>query len=151
MRLKMKEGQRLSASTCALCDIEITLDNDSREHIVPEAIGGRRRVRGFLCKHCNSTAGHGWDAVAAEQLNFLCLLFAITRQRGTVPAGDFETQSGQAVRVHSDGHLSLPSARPEFTESESTVHIRASTHTTREAEKLLCGMKRDIQNLTLTG
>jgi hypothetical protein len=72
----------------------------------------------------------------------LCLLFAITRQRGTVPAGDFETQSGQAVRVHSDGHLSLPSARPEITELEPTVHIRASTYTTREAEKLLRGMKR---------
>jgi hypothetical protein len=136
-----------AATKCALCDIEITPDNDSKEHIIPEAIGGRRQVRGFLCKKCNSAAGHNWDAAAADQLNFLCLHFAIKRQRGTVPAGDLETQSGEAVRIHSDGHLSLPNRRPVVTESSSTTEINARTHTKNEAEKLLRGMKRRFPKL----
>ena len=137
----------MSGSNCALCDIEITLDNDSRAHIVPEAIGGRRWVRGFLCRVCNSLAGEKWDAVAVKQLNYLCLRFAIQRQDGTVPAGGFETQSGQAVRIHPDGHLSLPDARPEVTESGSTAQIKARRHTKPEARKLLLGMKRRYPKL----
>jgi hypothetical protein len=143
----MMKGQQMSGSNCALCDIEITLDNDSRAHIVPEAIGGRRWVRGFLCRVCNSLAGEKWDAIAAKQLNYLCLLFAIERQDGTVPAGDFETQSGQAVRIHRDGHLSLPDTRPEITESGSTAQIKARRHTKPEARKLLLGMKRRYPKL----
>ena len=139
----------MSGAHCALCDIEITRENDSREHLIPQAIGGRRRVHGFLCKGCNSKAGEKWDAIAAEQLNYLCLLFAIQRQKGEVRTGDFETQSGQAIRIHADGHVSLPDSPPEVTESDSTAQIKARRHTKSEANKLLLGMKRSYPKSTL--
>ena len=137
----------MSGLNCALCDIEITRGNGSREHIVPNGIGGRKGVRGFLCRACNSGAGEKWDAVAAEQLNFLCLLFAIQRERGTARAGDFVTESGQAVRIHSDGHLNLPSAPPKVTEYGSTAEIQARVPTKRDAKKLMLGFKRRYPKL----
>jgi len=137
----------MSGSYCALCEKEITLDNDSREHIVPESIGGRRRVGGYLCRDCNSIAGAKWDAVAAEQLNALCLLFGIQRQDGTVPAGDFETESGQTVRVHPDGHMSLRDVEPTVTISGSKAQIKARRRTKAEARKMLNGMKRRYPKL----
>jgi HNH endonuclease len=143
----MMKGQQMNGSNCALCDIEITRDNDSLEHIVPNGMGGRRRVRGFLCRDCNSRAGEKWDAVAAEQLNFLCLLFAIQRERGTVRAGDFVTESGERVRIHSEGYLTLATAPPRVMEYGSTAEIKARVPTRREARKLMLGFKRRYPKL----
>ena len=44
---------------CALCEAPSGNGNDSREHILPNAIGGRKTVRGFLCRVCNTMAGEG--------------------------------------------------------------------------------------------
>ena len=60
---------------CALCDIIITNENDTKEHIVPNAIGGRKKIKGFICRACNSTSGDSWDKELAKQLNPLSLFF----------------------------------------------------------------------------
>ena len=43
----------MSERICVLCESQITDGNDSRKHLIPNAIGGRRKVRGFLCNICN--------------------------------------------------------------------------------------------------
>ena len=134
---------------CAICDTEITLASDSREHIIGNAIGGRRRVRGFLCNGCNCKAGHNWDEVTAHQLNWLSLHLGVKRQRGAVQAGDFVTVSGKPVRIHPEGHLTFPNAPPEIRETGSTVEIRARVRTRDEAQQLLRGMKRRYPTLDL--
>jgi len=101
----------------------------------------------FFAETVTVGPGEKWDAVAAEQLNFLCLLFAIRRERGTVRAGDFVTESGQAVRIHSDGHLTLASARPKVAEYGSTAEIKARVPTKHEAKKLMLGFKRRYPKL----
>jgi hypothetical protein len=137
----------MSVPFCALCNQELTPDNDSREHIVPESIGGRRRVKGFLCIDCNSRAGEKWDSVTARQLNALCLLFAIQRQTGTVRTRPLKTESGQIVRLHADGHLSLPDTQPAITIDGSEVKIQAPRQTTAEVRKMLRGLERRYPQL----
>lgn len=51
---------------CWLCGILLTKKNRSREHIIPEALGGRRTVGDFLCRHCNNSAGSKWDAALVK-------------------------------------------------------------------------------------
>lgn len=51
-----------SPSLCILCSTRLTGETDSGEHIIPDAIGGRKAVRGFICKDCNSRTGTDWDA-----------------------------------------------------------------------------------------
>lgn len=68
---------------CALCDVLLTPESNSREHLLPNGIGGQKTVRNVFCKACNNRTGSAWDADLTKQFNPLNLLFAIKRDRGT--------------------------------------------------------------------
>ena len=125
---------------CCLCGDVLHTDNDTAEHIIPNAIGGRRRVVGFICRDCNSRSGERWDAELARQLAPLCVLLGIKRQRGQVAPQTFRTSSGGGVRMNPDGTMILPTLEPQVeTEgSTTTVHIEASTRR---------GFRRMVQRL----
>ena len=132
---------------CAFCDVEITTTNDSREHIIQNAIGGARKVRGVFCKTCNNTTGAKWDTEAARQLQFLTLHLGVVRDRGDGRAGEFVTLSGRTVRKHQDGHLSFPASKPSITPKGEGVQIRLQATTRAEAAKTLKGLKRTYPKL----
>lgn len=75
----------ISNRTCALCNTALTKANSSKEHLILNAIGGRRKISGFLCANCNSSTGEDWDAALAEQLNPFSVFLGIQRERGTPP------------------------------------------------------------------
>lgn len=130
--------------TCALCDIEITTANDSKEHLIPNAIGGRKKVRGILCRTCNSTAGDKWDSELAEQLNFLTLNFSIRRQRGgEAPSQEVKTIKGEAWQVHPGGKLGL--ADPSCVATPTGAggfDVQIKARTMAEARKMVEGLAR---------
>lgn len=134
--------QNNQAPHCALCDDPITSDNDSKEHIIPNAIGGRRKVKGFICQPCNNESGKTWDAALAEQLNPLSLLLQITGERGAPPSQVFETIGGKSIRLNADGKMEL--AKPVFNKTHNDdsdlVHIQARS--VEEAKSMLSGLKR---------
>lgn len=49
--------------TCWLCDNELTT---TKEHIIPESMGGKKTVQGFICRDCNSMTGHNWDVAVTN-------------------------------------------------------------------------------------
>jgi HNH endonuclease len=122
---------------CILCSIEITGGNDSREHLIQNSIGGRKRVRGVTCKTCNSATGEEWDAEFARQLQPLSAFFSITRQRGEVPPHLLTTVSGQEFIRRSDGQMTV--ARPSYEEAQTDggVRISISAPTMQQARQLL--------------
>ncbi len=132
---------------CALCGVELTPENDSGEHLIPNSIGGRRKVFGAFCIPCNSTTGSLWDAEVARQLQFLSLKLGVLRDRGTVRSGEFATASGAPVRVHADGSLSFPPTKPLVTEEGKGVKIQIRARTRVEAKKTLRGLKRRYPKL----
>ena len=63
----MKQGSSKDAARqCALCGEPFADGDDSREHIIPNAIGGRKKIAGFLCRNCNSKTGKEWDSELAR-------------------------------------------------------------------------------------
>ncbi len=68
------------AGQCTLCSCSLTADNNTEEHIIPNAIGGRKKVQGFICRTCNSESGSEWDNELARQLNPLSIHLGIRRQ-----------------------------------------------------------------------
>lgn len=92
---------------CALCGKEFGTPGvvDSREHIIPNSLGGQKKVTGIICDACNNRTGLDWDAVLADQLSFVSVLTNAKRDRGEQPCFEAKTQSGKTVRVHADGHL----------------------------------------------
>jgi len=134
---------------CALCDVLLTPESNSREHLLPNGIGGRKMVRNVFCMACNNRTGSAWDADLTKQLNLLNLLFAIKRDRGNVQAEDFITASGQEVRVHPEGHLTFFPQEPVRTQTEEGLRVQTRVGTEREAKRFLSGMKRRYAKLDI--
>lgn len=128
---------------CALCDVEITEENDSREHIIPNSIGGRKKVKGFICNLCNNTTGSRWDTELAKQLNPLSLIFHIQRERGEPPSQTLETTNGEKLTLHHRGGMS-PS-KPEFKKEarDNKTAISITARDAEEAKRMLKGIKKD--------
>lgn len=135
---------------CVLCSTPFTQDNASEEHLIPRAIGGRKKVKNFICKPCNNRAGSTWDAELAKSLNPLSLLCKIKREGNDVPAQEFSFLSGEKVLLKPDGSMTL--SAPTFSKSEKedgSLQINIQARSTAEAEKMLKGLKKKHPNFNI--
>ena len=78
------------AKYCGICDELLTDENDSKEHVIPNALGGRCVVQGFLCGPCNNRAGSEWDAPLVKALQHFSILLGVRRVRGSVQPAQFD-------------------------------------------------------------
>lgn len=128
---------------CVLCDEPIAAENDSKEHIVPLAVGGHRKVRYFICRDCNNRTGHQWDAELAKQFGWFSAVLDIKRESRTpAPKVKITTIDQQEVYLHAGGRLEL--TRPTFEdvalpEGGRQVSFRARTE--KEAKQILHGLQ----------
>ena len=129
------------------CGNSLTEDTSSKEHVIPNAIGGRKKVTGFICNSCNNRTGAAWDADLASQLNPLGLLLSISRQRGEVPSQIFSTSSGGEVRLLSDGRRTIAKPSHQITTAGENTHITIHARTMRELRRLINGMRRKYPSL----
>lgn len=127
---------------CALCDERFLLRTSSREHVILNAIGGRKKVKGFLCEPCNSRSGHTWDADLAKQLNGLSLFFSIDRERGPVTSQEFRTSSGKSIIMTENSLQEKETSYKAFI-IDGRVDIKIQARTLSDARKMLNGLKRN--------
>ena len=132
----------MTVRECVLCGCVLIEANSTDEHIIPNAIGGRRKVAGFICINCNSETGSKWDSELARQLNPLSLYLGIRRQRGSVPSETFPTFSGGSVRVGADGRMTT--GKPEMVETAEgdATRIHVSAPNMREMRRQIEGLRR---------
>jgi len=127
---------------CAICGQEIAPADETEEHILPGAIGGRRIVRGFLHDGCNHRSGHTWDAELEKQLRPLALHFGVKRQRGRTLRMAITTTAGETFLLNSGGQLEM--ARPDIKRTPipngETIQVRAGS--IAQAREVLAGVKR---------
>lgn len=128
-------------SNCLFCNVELTSANSAKEHIIPNAIGGRLKSSTLDCLKCNNECGAACDSALADSLNPLANLLGIERENGEPPP-IVGTMGGKGVRLDADG-------KPEFTKPEhevkkdgSTVQISIKARDLREARKMLEGFAR---------
>lgn len=134
-------GLRLGP-VCALCGHGITPGDDSEEHIISAAIGGRRTVLGLLHRTCNNRAGHTWDAALEKQLRPLALHFNVNRQRGQTLRMAITTTAGEAFLLGPGGQLEM--ARPEIkrTPTSDGENLQVTVGSMAEARQVLEGVRR---------
>jgi len=141
----------MTSPKCALCDVEITEENDTKEHLIPNAIGGRKKVKGFICEGCNNTSGDDWESELAKQLNPLSLFFGISRERGEAPSQLFETTGGDRLKLNLNGSMDIE--KPLYTESPlesgAGVQIQIRARSIPEAKRMLKGVKRKYPQVDL--
>ncbi len=137
-------------TTCILCNSQITSANDSKEHVIPQSIGGRKKVSGFLCQRCNSKAGETWDAKLASQYNWFAVMLNIKREFNTPPPANLvKTASGQGYRVHPDGKMSLD--KPLVTEERTSNgrRISVTARSLAEARDILKNIQRKYPEVAI--
>ncbi len=127
--------------SCALCDCAIDKNNDSREHVIPNAIGGRTELKGFLCEKCNNERGRNWEAALAKQLNYFCLALRIKRARGRPPGQFVTTTEGTTLYLNPNGTLTNRSPIFEKAASEGKMHLKLFARDESEARKILRSIK----------
>jgi hypothetical protein len=131
---------------CIVCQSPITPTIDSREHVFPNAVGGRLKVREFICRSCNSGAGETWDSALSEQMQPFCHLFAIVRDRRELPPLPIVTTAGEKLMMLPKGGFTL--TKPELTRAriaEGTA-IRIQARDMAEARRMLAGLKKTPQS-----
>ena len=134
------EDLALSHPNCVLCGASIDVSNDTEEHIIPNAIGGRRKVTGFICKPCNDTTGNSWDAALAKEAQSLCLLLQVKRERGETPSQKLTTIGGKDILLNPDGGMHYADIKGEIVELEgqkAPEHQGAHYQGSQEASKWL--------------
>lgn len=93
--------------TCMLCPNTLEGELLAEEHVIPQAIGGRKSVRDFICRPCNSKLGKDWEAALAEQFLWFSTMAGVRRERGDHPDLSVTTSDGRKLRIHADGTSSI--------------------------------------------
>ncbi|MBV7597897.1 HNH endonuclease [Aeromonas sp. sia0103] len=135
-----------SKKKCALCStilIKGLEGNDSEEHIIPNSIGGRKVISGFICQPCNSKAGDHGEAELAKQLNWWSLTIGIKRQRNKPPAMNVDMVGGGKVRLKADGSIESADVKLEKTPlADGRYHLHITAPNIKRAEEMLNGLKK---------
>lgn len=130
-------------AVCYICNENITNNNSSLEHIIPNSLGGNLKSRNLLCKECNSNLGSNLDAELAIQLNLIANMLNIERDRG-------KPQSFEASNKYTDEkYRFLPGGKPELirpnieiNKNDKKTKIKVNARDEKQAREVLQGLKR---------
>ena len=128
---------------CFICGQQITAGTNSKEHLFQNAIGGRRKVSGFLHETCNNLSGDKWDHALAQQMNAFCLFLGIVRERGQSPRMRVKTTAGEDLALTAGGGLEIGEPFCKIIESPDGPAISLQARTSAEARAMLEEVKRD--------
>lgn len=133
---------------CWLCGCEFSERGNSKEHIFPRAIGGRRTVSSFICETCNNKAGGkrkttiGWDAVLTDRLHGAGLLFDISRQGKPVPRMNVYDARGEPLVLQPGNTLSERAAWYEVKNPDGSISVHVTAPDTKQLKKLVEKLQR---------
>lgn len=134
-------------SKCFLCEEQLTEANDSREHIIPNSIGGFKKTKGFICISCNGKAGDTWDDALSKEMNKLSLFFRIERDRGDNQRELIETTAGEKL-IYGKGSLELYSPKIDITPVDTGgATLSFSAKDMAQARQILEGQKRKYKSI----
>lgn len=135
---------------CYRCDNPLTDKNQSVEHIIPNACGGRLKSKNLLCKTCNSFYGESFDKELASQVNFFINYLDIKKDRGhpqDIP-GVYSHSGQDAILLKGGKHKHLhPKVEIDDNKQSTILNVRADNY--EELKKILTSLKRRYPKLNI--
>lgn len=135
-------------SKCIVTGETITPSNDSAAHVIPSALGGRLKPKGFLSQEGNRILNEKVDAPLIRTLGHFMTLLGGSRDRGkNAPAmmqangTNYLLSFGEPIRL----------ARPEYVEhvQDNRTVIQIQARTMKEARQLLGRVKSRYSDFDL--
>ena len=146
---RQSQDPKLRKFVCALCAQPLTDSNASKEHVIPNAIGGRKTVSNFICRNCNSLTGHDWDYELINQLKPLCTILNIKRGHGSNQHITVETFNSGELDLNPDG--SMTRKKPECSErnlgGKTEIEIRARC--AKKLKEMISGLKKEYPQIEI--
>ena len=151
MAIKFEPNHRcpVEPAACALCDTPLNEANNSQEHIIPNAIGGRKTIRNFICRKCNNTTGANWDNELAAQLQPLCTMLNIQRGRGKNQSVTIETVKDEKFLLRPDGSMTIPKTIFSKRDLGDKTAINIQAGSIGDLKKVLQGLAPKYPNLDI--
>lgn len=130
---------------CALCLEEWVNTKNSNEHIIPEAIGGRKTVSGFICEACNNKTGASWDAEISRQFSVVSNMVGVRRQKGKGPSVRIENSEFENLFLNLDGSFNVrerPRPVESFDINSQIGHVGFKAGSHEQADTIIEGLKK---------
>ena len=143
--MKKKFEEKGISIVCPICLVSKNSSEFDLEHIIPNALGGRFKIKPLLCKSCNSTFGHEIEGELAKQFAFFMNRFNIPRERGDLPELELkDPDTGEKILLD---HLGRPRyADPPKINIEpqpnGRVHIQIKARNEKDVKQILRGLRR---------
>jgi len=132
---------------CYVCDIKITDENETDEHIIINAAGGRLKSKKLICSKCNSDFGENIDSILAKQLNILSNMLMVKRHRGEPQPIVGEKQStGEKYKLEVGGKPKLTKPTIDKTVDGNKTNISITARSEKELRKILTGLAKKNPN-----
>ena len=90
---------------CRGCRETLTPQTDSEAHVFPNALGGRLKPKGIICRTCNTKLDRIADNALVKAFGDWPTLLNLPRDHGDHPPRLIDTKNGRRVRLEPDGSL----------------------------------------------
>ena len=135
---------------CYLCGANLTVDNQSQEHILLNSIGGRLKTKSIMCKQCNSRIGNQADSELSKQLNHFSNILLIKRERGKPASVKVKSRtSDKTYVVNCEGIPTIDKPIIHEKREGSILQLNIEARNIAEFRKILEGYKRKYPQLDI--
>ena len=129
----------MSHFKCYLCHKDLDKENSSKEHIIPNALGGKLTAR-ILCHDSNNKMGRNYDAQLAKDLEYYYYKVNHSRSYGKVQAIDVKLNGHPAKALPEGGFRTICSVEKL---DSGHIRLRAYGDNVEEAiNEVLLNLKR---------
>lgn len=120
---------------CIICLTRLEDHNRSKEHIIPEALGGRKTTNNSLCRQCNNRTGTDWDSKLVEELLPIQQLVHDAEDSRVGPRTVRDSESGVELTFKPgfQGGLTTETIVTEL--GDDRIGIQTSANTSRRARQ----------------
>ena len=128
---------------CYVCDIDIDSTNETDEHIIINAAGGRLKSKELICRQCNSDFGEKIDSELAKQVNSIANMLMIKRHRGEPqPIIGDSPSTGEQYDLELGGTPRLRKPTIDKTTDGDNTNISVTARSESELRNILKGIAK---------
>jgi hypothetical protein len=131
---------------CYICDDELSKNNESEEHIIINAIGGKLKSKKLICSTCNTDFGVDIDSYLAKQLNDFSNMINIQRDRGTPNKIKAKKISGEDFLLDIGGKPMMAKPIINQIEKGDKTEISIVARNNKELKNILKGLSKKYKD-----